>query len=72
MSHTTRRDRAADSGARCPTGKLRLPDAIAYAARLALVGRHRLLRGEIDAEIIILAVVSVFILFGVAAWFFKW
>jgi hypothetical protein len=31
-----------------------------------LVRRHQLLRGEIDAEIIILMVVSVFVLFGVA------
>ncbi len=42
------------------------------AAALALVRRHRLLRGEIDAEIIIIMVVSVFILYGVAALFFKW
>jgi hypothetical protein len=42
------------------------------AAALTLVSRHGLLRGEIDAEIIILMVVSVFILYGVAALFFKW
>ena len=36
------------------------------------IDRYGLLRGEIDAEIIILTVVSVFVLFGVAAWFFKW
>jgi hypothetical protein len=42
-----------------------------HVAALTFVGRHRLLRGEIDAEIIILMVVAVFILFGVAAWFFK-
>jgi hypothetical protein len=35
------------------------------AAALDLVRRHRLLRGEIDAEIIIVVVVSVFVLFGV-------
>jgi hypothetical protein len=40
--------------------------------RDAAVLRYQLLRGEIDSEIIILTVVSVFILFGVAAWFFKW
>jgi hypothetical protein len=40
--------------------------------RHAVAIRYRLLRGEIDAEIIILMVVSVFVLFGVAAWFFKW
>jgi hypothetical protein len=40
--------------------------------RDAAVLRYQLLRGEIDAEIIILMAVSVFILFGVAAWFFKW
>ena len=43
-----------------------------YAAALTLVGRYRLLRGEIDAEIIIIMVVSVFVLYGVAALFFKW
>jgi len=40
--------------------------------RRATVLRYQLLRGEIDAEIIILMIVSVFVLFGVAAWFFKW
>jgi len=34
------------------------------AAGLASVVRYRLLRGEIDAETIILMVVSVFVLFG--------
>jgi hypothetical protein len=43
-----------------------------HAAMLASILRYGLLRGEIDAEIIILTVVSVFVLFGVAAWFFKW
>jgi hypothetical protein len=45
---------------------------LSHIAALASLARHRLLRGEIDAEIIILMVVSVFVLFGVAAWFFKW
>jgi hypothetical protein len=43
-----------------------------HAAALALVGRHRLLRGTIDAEIIILMVVSVFVLFGVVVWVSTW
>jgi hypothetical protein len=43
-----------------------------YAAVLALARRYRLLPGEIDAEIIILLIVSVFVLYGVAALFFKW
>jgi len=38
----------------------------------ASVLRYGFLRGEIDAEIIILMVVSVFVPFGVAALFFKW
>ena len=42
-----------------------------HAAVLVLVRRHRLLRGDIDEKVIIL-IVLVFVLFGVAAWFFKW
>ena len=45
---------------------------LSQIAALALVGRNRSMRGEMDAELIILMVVSVFVLFGVAAWFFKW
>ena len=41
------------------------------AAALVLVRPHRLLRGDIDRKIIIL-IVLVFVLFGVAAWVFKW
>ena len=41
------------------------------AGALVLVRRHRLLRGDIDRKIIIL-IVLVFVLFGVAAWVFKW
>lgn len=41
--------------------------------RLAHFGRWvSMVRGENDAEIIILTVLSVFVLFGVAAWFFNW
>ena len=42
------------------------------AAALALVRRHRLLRGKIDAEIIILVVVSVFVVFGVVVLVSRW
>ena len=38
----------------------------------AALARYRFVRGKIDLEIIILMVVSVFVLFGVAAWVFKW
>jgi hypothetical protein len=43
-----------------------------HAAALALARRHRLLRGEIDAEIIVLLTVAVFVLYGVAVLVFKW
>ncbi len=44
-----------------------------HAGALVLVRRHRLLRGNIDGKVIILIVlVLIFVLFGVAAWFFKW
>jgi hypothetical protein len=45
---------------------------IRHAGALALVGRHRLLRGEVDLEIIILMVVSVFAFFGSAGLFLRW
>ena len=40
-------------------------------AALALVGRYRLLRGEIDWEMIVLLVVTCFVLLGVTVWFLK-
>jgi hypothetical protein len=43
-----------------------------HDAALASVVRYGLRRAEIDLEIIILTVVSVFVLFGVAVWFYKW
>jgi len=44
-----------------------------HAGALVLVRRHRLLRGNIDGKVIILIVlVLIFVLFGFAAWFFKW
>ena len=43
-----------------------------HAAALALLGLYRFVPGKIDLEIIILTVVSVFVLFGVAAWFSTW
>jgi len=43
-----------------------------HAAALTLVRRHRLLRGEIDAEMIILVVVSVFVVFGVVVLVSRW
>jgi hypothetical protein len=43
-----------------------------HSAALASVVRYGLLRGEIDAEIIIILVVLVFVLYGVAALLFKW
>ena len=43
-----------------------------HAGALVLVRRHRLLRGNIDGKVIILIVlVLIFVLFGVAAWFFN-
>jgi len=43
-----------------------------YADALTSVVRYGLGRGKIDLEIIILTVVSVFVLLGVAALFYKW
>ena len=40
-------------------------------ATLAPMGRYRLLRGEIDLEMIVIMVVTSAILFGIAIWFLK-
>ncbi len=43
-----------------------------HAAALASVVRYGLRRGKIDLEMVLLVVVTVFVLFGVAAWVFEW
>ena len=43
-----------------------------HAAVLASFVRYRLLRGEIDWEMLILVVTAILIVFGIMMWFFKW